>query len=426
MNYSAIPWASIRKWVALCSVVALPWQTRFVARERWLNGFPWEQGRWSFYATWILMLVLIAWSVYEHRRQWTRRSVQYAVGAIVVACFALIHSASLVASAQWMFQIAVLGGWVWAMRDARIPVQTVGTWFVYSLIPVGVLACVQWVTQHTFAASWLGLAGHVPADLGASIVETAHGRWLRVYGSFPHPNIAGIWFAIGAYVSAVYYTELRSRVYAFAAITLSAPLFFTQSRAAVLALIVGLIALCVRHVSREAKRMLWGVGALFLMLTSLYSWVVLPRFSGTAPAEVRSTHERLTAFSQGWELFSLHPLLGAGPNAAGEVWYEQHPWRDTSDHAEPYIPLHNVFFLLVVELGVIGTGALIWLLYRAHRAHAVSFWVFPPVEGAFLVLAIFSFFDHAAWSWWSGQSLVALTILLLDMPRARPLIYTHQ
>lgn len=422
MNRFVLPWESIRKWMAFVSVVVLPWQTRFVADERWLNGFPWEQGRWSFYVTWIPLLVLVGWCVYEYRMRLVWRPGWRALAIVVAGALLLSRSASVVATAQWMVQVALLGGWVWAMRNTKISSREVCLWFLASLIPVAILACVQWVFQQAPAFSWFGLAKHLPGDLGASIIETTRGRWLRAYGSFPHPNIAGVWLAMGVYVCALLYTEQRARFFAFGALAFAVPLFFTQSRASILALGIGLLTLCFSRVRRDVLRIGVLIGAVCGALSLVYSWVVLPRFVHTAPAEVRSTQERLVAVSQGWELFQLRPWLGSGPNAAGALWYAQHPWLDTHDRATPYIPSHNLFFLAVVEFGLVGLVCSLWCLYRFR---AVFKGLSPPVFGAILLLGFFSLFDHALWSWWSGQSLIAVTILLLDTGRSRSLFYPY-
>ena len=63
----------------------------------------------------------------------------------------------------------------------------------------------QFLSQSTFASTLLGMSTHEAWQAGTSVLKTDAGRWLRAYGTFPHPNILG-GFLAAIFVVSVGYT----------------------------------------------------------------------------------------------------------------------------------------------------------------------------------------------------------------------------
>ncbi|MBU0581243.1 MAG: hypothetical protein KKA19_08705, partial [Candidatus Margulisbacteria bacterium] len=77
----------------------------------------------------------------------------------------------------------------WLVFRIRFQLSKVVFTFTLAGLTQSVLAIIQFFSQKIIANKWLGLAEHDPGTLGDLVIETSSGRWLRAYGSFPHPNI---------------------------------------------------------------------------------------------------------------------------------------------------------------------------------------------------------------------------------------------
>lgn len=104
--------------------------------------------------------------------------------------------------------------------------------------------------------------------------------------------------------------------------------------------------------------------SIILMISSVEDAIVAPSL---IPTEI-STSERLLTWTKGWELFTEHPLLGAGLGA----------FRNLMILSSGHIPLviHSTALWLLAELGVVGFLAFavpavaVW--YRSWRAAAAD------------------------------------------------------
>ncbi|MDD2786274.1 MAG: O-antigen ligase family protein [Patescibacteria group bacterium] len=192
------------------SILALPWQTRFFLDAQ-LAGWPWEQGRLSFYASWIPMLLAIVAFVIlgqvrrdpgiQKERQnpfdlSLRRNLFWLVAAFG-ACTVIASPTPIGAAAMWWVQVTLLAAFFVILLRADVNRRKVAFWFVVTLMPHALLAIMQFASQTVIGSSLLGMASQNPIDLGVSVVQTNVGRFLRAYGGFPHPNILGGWMAVG-------------------------------------------------------------------------------------------------------------------------------------------------------------------------------------------------------------------------------------
>ena len=70
-------------------------------------------------------------------------------------------------------------------------VRTVVRILIAAAVIQSLLGIWQLVTQSTFASTLLGMSHYEVWQAGTSVLKNDTGRWLRAYGSFPHPNILG-------------------------------------------------------------------------------------------------------------------------------------------------------------------------------------------------------------------------------------------
>ncbi len=176
------------------AVLVLPWQTRWFS-DASLAGWPWEQGRLSFYASWF---IIITATILGFKTS-SQNSSQLAPTKVVRPnhfcwfIFLMLFAGSLFFSGgasgafraigQWWAQIFLLGLFVVALRRAAVSHRKITTWFVISLLPHIALGVWQYATQKVVGSSWLGTR-RVPTSSYLRRVSSSEyfrrlvGRWI--------------------------------------------------------------------------------------------------------------------------------------------------------------------------------------------------------------------------------------------------------
>lgn len=385
---------------------SLPWQARLIFVEGSLAGAPSEPQTVSLYAVevaiWIMLIVRLAAILIEKDK--VRRSRCYSlksVGSILIALSALLLAAafSVIVSAdkiatlilvQHLFDgLAMLFIVMTAPsgRDARAA-------FVIGAIVESLIAFVQVAFQRIYPSEIFGIAIHFPETPGTSVVEAGGVRFLRAYGTLPHPNILGGMLAI-AIIAA---RPLFRRVSAFGWATyllLGAGLFFTFSRAAWIAAILGLAAqwLYARQdkvFTRQAPAALLAMflcGAMFWPLVSA-------RATATGRLEEKSISSRIMSMRDAEALIRANPISGVGAGAFTAAVHEQ---VDAERNGYGLEPAHSAPLDIWAELGIFGLIIYLWLLCTASALA----WKSGRV-GLAVVLVALALLDHWTWTTYAG------------------------
>lgn len=404
-------------WSWRITLFLLPWQTRWFS-EAMLYGWSWEEGRWRIYVSWLLILVVLFLG-----KPWKFFQTRYFSGKFFPLSL-FLFLASLVATrgnlgalqavSFWWIQVILLAGFIFTLCVHSVSQREVMRWFVYSLIPQAGLGLVQYAMQFVFGASWLGMAMQDPRQLGVSVLEFGPFRLLRAYGGFPHPNIFAGWLGVGLLTSFFLAWESMKKREAFLFILLSAlfsiALLVTYSRSAWIAFVLSLFCGVFFLWKKDKVWSQFGLIALFAMCLSssilMYSEreFVFSRFTAQGRLEQKSVQERKTGYGEAWKLFLRRPFLGYGPNAdliaaSSEVKTKA-----------PVQPVHNVFVLALIDLGIVGILVLGFFVWSAR-------WLFVRGLSFVIFLVLVGLFDHYLWSYWSGQVLFGLVILFFLLPQ---------
>jgi hypothetical protein len=413
------------------SILALPWQTRWIFRAGSIGGFPWEQGTVGLYGSQVILLLTIMVGAVLFRERWMFLlkgiTPPFTKGGVIppsILLFAIVSTATLswTATGMWWLEVMLIAGFFTTLHLARVPLDRIAKWFVFSLVPHAALGIVQFLRQDAFGSAMLGMAAHHPWDQGVSVVEHGLYRVLRAYGGFPHPNIFGGWLA--AVLAFLPFLVIRAKTkvgmiaYVFASVIFATALVFTFSRGAWIAALAGFAAALILAWKRSGEVLQRQAVALLGIMTMVMAglWIftqfdhVSARFTPEYRLERWSLETRSKAIADGIAAWRIRPVAGWGAGASlvgvSEVRKSDERWSSIAPE-----PPHAVPLVILVETGVLGAIAFVALLIAIlHHLIVQKRWDALPLLAAGSVIAIT---DHYLWTLWPGIVLGAFIVLLL-------------
>lgn len=410
-----------------------PSGTRYIFRMGMLRGMPVEPGTVSVFGTQLLALlfIIVAFAL-SSRHEWQnifRRQLMRQTASIIFAFVAVVVLATFFS--QNILQSAVICDWVLLAIASFFAIQIIrpnAHHAIHVLIGLGMFQSViglwQFFSQNVAASTWLGISAQSATTLGASVVETDTGRWLRAYGASSHPNVYGFLVALALVAAIAWFVVHKGHHKRIALMTfiplLSAGLFVSFSRGAFVATSAALLTFFFFIVSHPDRRRAMGkyffalgvVAAVFGIFGALYSDPFFARITAQGRLESYSLSERSRIVNEALELTARYPIFGVGPGqmvfaVAKEISPTLAWWQ--------YQPVHNLYLLLAAEIGLTGVFLCIALLFFTLRTlwHGRGHWTdhtFPVFSAMVILLFVSAFFDHFLWSSWVGMLLFWLIL----------------
>jgi O-antigen ligase len=394
-------WSHLGLGCLYLTVFTLPWQTKLILRSALSNY--WEISLFvAVFLVYISLLFLIPsgllnFNLWEKTGKWPKilllSLVFFALISIFISgdCYLSLYRLLLLLTALVFYFIV-----------QQLPILIRRRLLLIFLFSLGLQACiglVQFVTQTSFASKYLGIAYHQAGNLGAIVIETTSGRWLRAYGASDHPNIFGGLMALATLTSAyLFFDERKLKIRAY--FLGSYVLFFLAtlvsfSRAAILALALGLVYIVIKNWCLRFYKFRPGIALFFLsallvaLFFSLYGNLILARTYTQNRLETISLDERQTYNQRAWKNFLSSPLLGVGLGDSTGLDYRRDLQKEQVKSVWDYQPAHNYWLLAATESGIFFLFALagLWyLIYKKSRKHRLV--------GIFIVLFILTLFDH--------------------------------
>lgn len=373
-----------------------------------MNGY-WEYGTRGIYATEILL-----WAIFLLTAVWLVAGKLGSTGAVIKnKKFKFIYAALglflgwALASVFWADSVSLaLYVWHWFAEGAVLFLifrvikidskKVIWAFIVSALIQAG-LGLWQFFSQSVFSSKWLGMAAHDPIEPGTYVVETALRRWLRAYGSLSHPNMLAGFLAAAMFLVIWLYQRtsygLKKIFLPGIFCVLSLGLFATFSKSVIGSLTAVLflqwVIIAARRDHRETKTDFLKFTLIFLILAAVFSTIfwepVQTRLIGAERLEKKSTTERLNYFNESWQLIKNHPALGVG---LGNYTLAAHNEINPGLAAWDYQPVHNIYLLVLAELGPIGLFCGLLLIIFLIRDLPSAFFLLP------IILLTVGFFDH--------------------------------
>lgn len=392
--------------------IVFPWQTIWIYQTGMVNGVLSPYLTLGLYASevimWLLCIVVffnfkssVVSTTLDTRAKWKKLFL------VLLFCASPLY---VLMNAWWSIHfdvsirhaLFVIEGYMLltAIVVSRISVQEwVRAFVVGAIVPV-VLGLFQWFTQTSFSSTLFGLTEHIAANSGSSIVASdTIGRWLRAYGSFPHPNIFGWYLVCVLACTCMYSWSIQKRYEKISLLIIHTAaafaLFATLSRSAISAYILVVIGFLLYALKHKMKNILLLIACSILsglVFGILYHDIVYTRTIPISISETRSLSERQEGIEVAWELHRLKPVFGFGGGMFVRAWHEYEPILS----GFIYQPAHIVLFVALVEYGCVGVillsvsfGLFVWLGIRRSGMMRTLFWVSGVLPFVFI-----SFFDH--------------------------------
>ena len=428
--------AKLEKFIFYLFIFCVPFQTRIILKT-WGESF----NEWStafLYGTDILLLILfIFWLI----RVVQRRSIHKQGWTLVVDNFSLADKIFLVFIGLAAFSISQAGNkflsfysWIKLLEMAGLYFyikSSAGVAFtVKGLIQTVVLsgffqsiiAVTQIFYQRSLDLKILGESFLRPNFSGVAVVPVLGEKFLRAYGTLPHPNLLAIFLvwtiflAIFLYLSSHSY---QSKVGPWLSISIIYPvsllaLLLTFSRTVIgISFLVSIIYFLIVLRNSSLKKNLYFLrfkiirlfsisGLVLIVFVTLFTPQVISRLQ--ISLDDQAVQERGFYNSVGMEVITGQAWLGVG--MGNFVSWFQNNNRGLSSWV--YQPIHNIYLLIASEIGLIGLILFLSFLFLLLNKHWHFFW-FPLL---FIFLAI-GLFDHFFWTLQQGQLIFWMTLGLM-------------
>lgn len=412
------------KYLSLSVLFLLPFQTRLIYDPVFLNGYYFEWFSQSLLGVEILVWLTVLltflrlvfnktfWREINEAKDKKDRVMKIIRPILFLACLLIywrIIPLDRGLAEYKIFLLLGVGCFALTLLINKIPFKNI----FYALWGGGVLQAMfgifQFIFQHTWANKWLGLAVHYPSDLGAAVLQIADGgRWMRAYGAFGWPNDLGIYLSIVFLLGLIVYFKVQNEkekiIILAGQMFLIAGLFFSFSRGALLALLLGILVLYFQKKRSIFPVLLWPT-VLFVILSIIYLPLLQSRVAAQNYLEIRAINERLSQYQDFANVFSTNPLFGVGPGNYIYALFAQNsnlvPWL--------YQPVHNVYLLFLAEWGIFGSIlALILIGYLFRQIWRYNKQILP-IWAFFTVVFLF---DHYFYTAYSGLVIFAVLVVL--------------
>ncbi len=404
------------------AIFLLPFQTQYIYHTFLFPEGLSEYGKFSVFVTELLIVLsfLFSRSFAEKWHVESRKIMRGFFFCLAMVFLSLTFSKFYFVSLFAIGHLLIAGMIFLRMGESRINRDVVLSAFILGLVFPCLLGFYQYTQGFSPAYAWLGLAEKQVETPGVAVVATNSFRVMRAYGTFLHPNIFGGYLVTALFSLFFLAQSNASRTWMWITIPLtvlfSSTLFLTFSRSAWLAFLFASLVLFIgsRVYKQTISKRVIFLGCVCFSTLILFSVVFhaqfFARFDPSLHVEAISVSERTGQYQNFFEAFKQHPLVGSGFGTSVfhlESMIKHQPvWW--------YQPIHNVFLLILLELGIVGFMA---FGYFVKQVFSIIWQKRKTIEGIFSITLLISlcsmaFFDHYLFSLWSGLSLSAFILAI--------------
>ncbi len=389
-----------------------PLQSRYFLKESYIGSSFWEYGSVSIYLIDILLLLLFFLAVFllsQKKENKNIKKIWIILGAFEFFVFLSIFFAPSKVLAIYGYLKFLLGlSLFFVLTEAKYNFKKAILFFLSGIFVQSIIGVIQFIFNFSRANKFLGMSEKDPLSLGISVVELSNGeRILRAYGGLDHPNIYGAFLLLGIVVFLKYLfdknsksgTGAWSRFFPFAVLIFFIFAFlFSFSRSSLLAYLFVVVFFVFFFLNKKIERSLFKKLFLILFFAPLLVFIFnknlfLERVDLGSRLEIISVNERASQMQEAKNIIRNNFFFGVGINNYTNYLYLN---DELKREAWEYQPVHNVYLLVLAEIGVFGFLAFFYLFFYLINKFIITRSNFSLL---FLFLILFlSFFDHWMWS----------------------------
>ncbi|MFA5211219.1 MAG: O-antigen ligase family protein [Patescibacteria group bacterium] len=425
-------------------IFILPWQTILIFKENFIVDYKNQFGTLGLYFSeiilWLLIIFVIIFFIKKIKTEgkinffWSldRKFIFSGFLFLSYSFLSIIWSFDKELAWQKSLQILEMFLFFLILLLNFVDYKKILKVLVWSSIFPGVLGIYGFLTQSFFANKFLGLSFYDASFSGPSIIAgDTIGRWLRNYGSFPHPNFFAGFLLVSFLASCLLFKIEKNKIFIFLIMCLQLmSLFFTFSRSAFLSLFFLLMFLLYffrkdfKIFFRENKIYFLACFCLVGFLFLIFKPLIFTRLAGQTLAEQRSYSERSELNFESIEIIKNNFLFGIGAGNYIFAVLKNNPEKMPF----AYQPVHNIFLLFFAEFGLFGTVFFISMLYFFSK-----FYLNFSEKKYNYVLIIFCLFlpifllDHYFYSFYSGMAYFSLIcFIFFGLSSDNPLFFPRK
>ena len=405
----------------------------------------------AFYLFDILFILLFIISIWENRKKLLEKTLfkkifkQPLIYLTILVVISLFYNQAPFGNLEWykitrFIEIVIL----FIIVKNVLKQYTVFIYFKFILFTSGIIqstiAILQFITQKSLGLGWLGESIIGPDIYGVAKFSFEGEELIRAYGTFPHPNILGIFllFSLGAGLSLIISKKIllsnlrwhwRS-IFFGEFIILYIGILLTYSRSIIT--LTAILSLSFAYSQRKFivktyKNLCEQLHIPFFLQTTLAIIIVFgglfasyniltPRLCVHCPDDKSMSFRRIYQQTAESMIFT-NPLTGVGLGnfiPASKIISSDSitPWRQQ--------PVHNLYLLIASEIGLIGLllFLLTILFYTIDNLRLASL-LNHPLNLLFALILLAGFFDHYFWTLHQGQLIFWIVLALVSVSKTK-------
>ncbi|MFH1547013.1 MAG: O-antigen ligase family protein [bacterium] len=265
-----------------------------------------------------------------------------------------------------------------------------------------IIICIQFFTNRVVGLNFLGESAVQTGISGTSAVVLSNGIFLRGYGTFPHPNVAGGFISVGILYLlcfTLFQKDKKRWLLIFPLLIGLVGLFLTWSRSAWTFSSISTLVIAYLYLRRRRSSVIRkGLGAVLIIMGLVLIWFAASnddvavglrdRLISQSKRYDESVVQRNLLNQRAVEMYESNILTGVG---AGKFIYRLSADSIyTSEGLRIMQPAHNVFLLASAELGFMALWVFSYFLYHSLKGLRRNCFLFFPL----LFVVVVGNLDH--------------------------------
>jgi hypothetical protein len=341
----------------------------------------------------LLFVVLFIWFVRNHQKIFSllKKIKIYIFVFFIIAAVNILFSTVILASIyKWtkLVEFVFFGFYVWARKDIFNSRKIYRTLY-FSLVFFSLIAILQFALGKTLGGPFyfLGERSFNISTPGIALVQIAGRDFLRAYSTFSHPNSLAGYLGVGLLILIDYYSIRFFSKESGPFLIIFLAFILTFSLTAFVAMVICVATFCFIKKTGPSRINSHLIPVAFLVFSLLMPTVSRLLLGHTVFPQ--NISQRLELFVVAGKIISKNFWLGSGLNS---FVLEETKYVVTNSYMWFLQPVHNVFLLVLSEIGIAGFLFLYLFLFKSFndllKVNRTGIFL------ALLFILVTSLFDH--------------------------------